>query len=126
MSRHEEVHEAGTVALLTQLARHEEAFAEPWQATAFALAVRLSAQGHFTWKEWAAVLAEELKAEEELGEPDQWLALLHCWVAAPERLVMAKRLSDLAALLERKKAWAKACRRTPHGKPARPETESSP
>ena len=37
-------------------------FAEPWQATAFALAVRLSAEGHFTWKEWAATLADELKA----------------------------------------------------------------
>src|ERR1700676_1904995 len=31
-------------------------FAEPWQAEAFALAVRLSAQGHFTWKEWASPL----------------------------------------------------------------------
>jgi hypothetical protein len=27
-------------------------FAEPWQAQAFALAVRLSEQGYFTWKEW--------------------------------------------------------------------------
>ena len=34
-------------------------FAEPWQAQAFALAVKLSEQGHFTWKEWAAALAEE-------------------------------------------------------------------
>ena len=32
----------------------EPVFAEPWQAQAFALAVRLSADGHFTWKEWAA------------------------------------------------------------------------
>jgi hypothetical protein len=37
-------------------------FAEPWQAQAFAIAVRLSAQGHFTWKEWAAALAAELAA----------------------------------------------------------------
>ena len=36
-------------------------FAEPWQAQAFALAVKLSEQGHFTWKEWAAALADELK-----------------------------------------------------------------
>ena len=26
------------------------------------MAVKLSEQGHFTWKEWAATLAEELKA----------------------------------------------------------------
>src|SRR5262245_4814031 len=32
-------------------------FSEPWQAQAFALAVRLSEQGYFTWKEWAATLA---------------------------------------------------------------------
>src|ERR1700692_3852830 len=45
-------------------------FAEPWKATAFALAVRLSTEGHFTWKEWAAALADELKAAAEHGEPD--------------------------------------------------------
>src|SRR5207237_2404517 len=37
-------------------------FAEPWQAEVFALAVKLSEQGHFTWKEWASTLSEELKA----------------------------------------------------------------
>jgi hypothetical protein len=39
----------------------EPVFAEPWQAQAFALAVKLSEQGHFTWKEWAAALANELE-----------------------------------------------------------------
>ena len=38
-------------------------FAEPWQAQAFALAVKLSEQGYFTWKEWSAALADELKTE---------------------------------------------------------------
>ena len=28
----------------------EPVFAEPWQALAFALAVKLSEQGYFTWK----------------------------------------------------------------------------
>ena len=36
-------------------------FAEPWQAQAFALAVKLSDQGYFTWKEWAATLGDESK-----------------------------------------------------------------
>ena len=36
-------------------------FAEPWQAQAFALAVKLSEPGHFTWKEWAAALLEGTK-----------------------------------------------------------------
>jgi nitrile hydratase accessory protein len=104
---------------LTSLPRDEggPVFAEPWQAQAFALAVRLSAQGHFTWKEWAAALAEELKTAADRGEPDDGSRYYHHWLAALERLVTAKRLSDPRAMLERKEAWAEAYRRTPHGKP---------
>jgi nitrile hydratase accessory protein len=46
-------------------------FAEPWEAQAFALPVKLSEQGHFTWKEWASTLADELKAVSDRGEPDE-------------------------------------------------------
>jgi len=92
-------------------------FAEPWQAEALALAVKLSQQGHFTSKEWAAALAEELKAAAARGEPDDGSHYYHHWLAALERLVVAKGLSDPAALLARKQAWAEAYRRTPHGKP---------
>ncbi len=92
-------------------------FAEPWQAQAFALAVKLSEQGHFTWKEWASALADELKAAEDRGEPDDGSQYYHHWVAALERLVMAKGLTDSPALLARKEAWANAYRHTPHGKP---------
>ena len=45
----------------------EPVFTEPWQANAFALAVKLSEQGYFTWKEWAAALANELKAATSRG-----------------------------------------------------------
>ena len=100
-------------------------FAEPWQAQAFALAVRLSAQGHFTWKEWAATLAEELKAAADRGEPDDGSHYYHHWLAALERLVTAKRLSDPKAMLERKEAWAEAYGRTPHGKPVQLLTGSN-
>jgi nitrile hydratase accessory protein len=104
----------------------EPVFAEPWQATAFALAVRLSAQGHFTGKEWAAVLGEEIKIDAERGAPDDGSRYYHCWLAALERLVVAKGLSDVAALLARKEAWAEAYRRTPHGMPVDLAGESSP
>ena len=92
-------------------------FAEPWQAQAFALAVRLSEQGYFTWKEWAATLAEELKSATDHGEPDDGSRYYEHWLAALERLVIAKGLSDSAAMLARKEAWANAYRHTPHGKP---------
>ncbi len=103
----------------------EPVFAEPWQAQAFALAVQLSAQGHFTWKEWAAILADELKADSKRGEPNDGSRYYHCWLTALERLVVAKRLSDAAVLMARKDAWTEAYRRTPHGKPVELGNESS-
>ena len=107
------------LAALPRLPRDEQGpvFAEPWQAQAFALAVRLSAQGHFTWKEWAAALAEELKAAADRGEPDDGSRYYEHWLAALERLVAAKALSNPAEMLARKEAWADAYRHTPHGKP---------
>ncbi len=92
-------------------------FAEPWQAQAFALAVKLSEQGHFTWKEWAASLAGELQAAARRGEPDDGSRYYEHWLSALERLVTAKGLADPTALLTRKEAWAAAYRNTPHGRP---------
>ena len=92
-------------------------FAEPWQAQAFALAVKLSEQGHFTWQEWATALADELRAAVGRGEPDDGSRYYNHWLAALERLVTAKGLADSASLFARKEAWAEAYRRTPYGKP---------
>jgi nitrile hydratase accessory protein len=92
-------------------------FAEPWQAQAFALAIKLSEQGYFTWKEWAAALASELKAAADRGEPDDGTRYYEHWLAALEKLVTAKGLTDETALRERKEQWADAYRHTPHGKP---------
>lgn len=107
------------LASLASLPRDEggPVFAEPWQAQAFALAVRLSAQGHFTWTEWAAALAEELKSAADRGEPDDGSRYYEHWLAALERLVTAKALSNPSEMQTRKEAWADAYRHTPHGKP---------
>jgi nitrile hydratase accessory protein len=104
------------------LKEHEEltpVFAEPWQAQAFALAVKLREQGHFTWKEWAATLAEELQAAADRGEPDDGSRYYEYWLAALERLVTSKKLTDPASLSTRKEEWADAYRHTPHGQPVR-------
>ena len=92
-------------------------FAEPWQAQAFAMAVKLSQQGHFTWKEWAAALAYELQVAADRGEPDDGSRYYEHWLAALERLVTAKGLTDSSALVARKEAWTDAYRNTPHGVP---------
>ena len=112
---------------MPRLPRDEDGpvFAEPWQAQAFALAVKLSEQGHFAWTEWAAALADEVKAAADRGEPDDGSRYYEYWLAALERLVTAKRLVGLAALLERKEAWADAYRHTPHGKPIELRADSA-
>ncbi len=119
MSRSESIAEPEKLAALPRLPRDEggPVFAEPWQAQAFALAVKLSEQGHFTWKEWAGALADELKSAASRGELDDGSHYYEHWLAALERLVTAKGLTDPAVMLERKEAWAEAYRHTPHGKP---------
>ena len=107
------------LAELPRLPRDEggPVFAEPWQAQAFALAVKLSEQGHFTWKEWAAALRDQLQAAARRGEPDDGSRYYEHWLAALETLVARKGLADPSALETRKEAWADAYRNTPHGQP---------
>ena len=111
--------DAKRLEALPPLPRDEEGpvFVEPWQAQAFALAVKLSEQGYFTWKEWATTLADELKSAEERGTPDDGTHYYHHWVVALERLVKEKGLADAQGLEERKDAWTDAYRHIPHGQP---------
>ena len=104
---------------LPSLPRDEDGpvFAEPWQAHAFALAVKLSEAGLFTWSEWAAALGAELAAATGRGEPDDGSRYYHHWLAALEHLAAAKDVVTARTLLVRKEAWAEAYRRTPHGQP---------
>ena len=88
-------------------------FAEPWQAQAFALAVRLHAEGAFTWPGWAAALSQALAGDPE----DDGSRYYHHWVAALEALAMRRSLVTPPELDARKLAWADAYRHTPHGAP---------
>ncbi len=95
----------------------EPVFAEPWEAHAFAIAIKLSEAGFFSWSEWSAALAEELAAASRRGDPDDGSRYYNHWLAALERLVAEKRLTEQSALLARREEWAEAYRRTPHGSP---------
>jgi nitrile hydratase accessory protein len=91
----------------------EPIFAEPWQAQAFALAVRLNAERVFAWPDWAAALSHELARH---PDDDGSGYFLH-WVSALETLATERGLVTVADLASRKDAWAEAYRHTPHGKP---------
>ena len=128
MNRPEVRPDLASLAALPALPRDESGpvFAEPWQAQAFALAVELSQAGYFTWSEWAAALADELKAAGARGMPDDGSRYYEHWLAALERLVAVKGLADPAALRARKEAWTEAYRSTPHGQPVELPQHSDP
>ena len=92
-------------------------FREPWEAQAFAMAVALRERGVFTASEWAATLGGEIKRAQAAGDPDRGDTYYRHWLAALERIVAAKQLSDPATLRRYSDAWSHAARRTPHGTP---------
>ena len=92
-------------------------FAEPWQAQAFALTLNLYEAGHFTWSEWAQTLSAEIEAAKARGDPDLGDTYYHHWLAALERLVAEKGLTQSRELVDRKAAWKRAFLHTPHGQP---------
>jgi nitrile hydratase accessory protein len=98
-------------------------FREPWEAQAFAMAVTLHERGLFTWPEWAATLAAEIKRAQAAGDPDTGETYYLHWLNALERLVAEKGVTDAAALKRYHDAWDHAADRTPHGQPIelRPE-----
>jgi nitrile hydratase accessory protein len=92
-------------------------FRAPWEAQAFAMAVALQRRGLFTWPEWAAALADEIKRAEAAGDPDTAASYYHHWLAALERIVAEKGAADRTALARYRTAWQRAARRTSHGSP---------
>jgi len=92
-------------------------FREPWEAQAFAMAVALQERGVFTWGEWAQLLGAEIKRAQAAGDPDTGTTYYRHWLAALERVVAEKGLTNATALTRYRDAWDHAASRTPHGKP---------
>ncbi|MDP1961542.1 MAG: nitrile hydratase accessory protein [Reyranella sp.] len=92
-------------------------FREPWEAQAFAMALALHARGLFTWTEWAATLAAEIKRAQAAGDPDTGETYYRHWLKALERLVTEKGVTDEKSLARYYNAWGHAADRTPHGAP---------
>ncbi|MFT3988162.1 nitrile hydratase accessory protein [Aestuariivirga sp.] len=88
----------------------EHPFAEPWEAQAFAMAVKLQEQGLFTPVEWAEALGAALRQDTKRSYYESWLSAL-------ETLVTQKGAMTRAERLNRIDAWDKAARATPHGQP---------
>jgi nitrile hydratase accessory protein len=92
-------------------------FNEPWEAQAFALAVRLSEAGCFTWSEWVTALSQEIKAAQVRGDQDLGPTYYQHWLSALERICVDKGLVGREDMRRRMEAWRHAYRQTPHGQP---------
>lgn len=92
-------------------------FTAPWEAQAFAMAVRLHEAGVFEWTEWAAALLTEIERAQANGDPDLGDTYYLHWLNALEVLAAEKGLVELSELATRKEAWRDAYLATPHGQP---------
>ena len=92
-------------------------FNEPWEAQSFAMTLALHERGLFTWKEWTETLGEEIKRAQAEGDPDTGETYYRHWLAALERLVAEKGVTDAGTLARYQHAWTHAAERTPHGTP---------
>ena len=92
-------------------------FNQPWEAKAFALAVRLSEAGCFTWPEWVRIFSREIKAAQERGDPDLGDTYYQHWLNALERVCATKGLVGREDMHRRKADWRRAYLNTPHGQP---------
>jgi nitrile hydratase accessory protein len=119
---------ARATSALPDLPRDEDGpvFREPWEAQAFAMALSLYDRGLFSWKEWAAALADEIKLAQAAGDPDTGTTYYRHWLATLEKMVAAKGVTTVATLHRYRNAWDHAADRTPHGKPIELRPEDFP
>ena len=99
-------------------------FKEPWEARAFAMALRLHERGVFSWPEWADALAQEIRAAHASHgaahashDADPGDTYYQHWLRALEAMVTRKGAASAGELARCRDAWADAALRTPHGSP---------
>ena len=110
---------ARATSALPEIPRDDDGpvFRAPWEAQAFAMALALHERGVFTWSEWAEALGQEIKRAQADGDPDTGETYYRHWLAALERIVAEKGITDETALARYRDAWDHAADRTPHGTP---------
>lgn len=92
------------------------AFPELWHARAFVLVETLIERGHFTRAEWTQALGAEIRDDGPRGDSSAGeSAYYHQLLAALEKLVTSRGLTNAVELHGRVDAWRRAYLRTPHG-----------
>jgi nitrile hydratase accessory protein len=104
---------------LTDIQRDEtdRIFDAPWQAQAFALVVRLSKTGYFSWDEWVRVFSREIARSPSRAGESENDAYYRQWLDALEEIIVKRGLLAPGDAQARASAWRAAYVNTPHGHP---------
>jgi len=72
-------------------------FAAPWEARVFALALSLSKSGSISWNEFRDLLIAEIAIADAADRAgDAAPSYYECWLAAFEKLIVSKGMTDHA------------------------------
>ena len=81
------------------------------------MALALHERGLFTWPEWAATLADEIKRAQAAGDPDTGETYYHHWLNDAGAAGRREGRDHAQTLARYHEAWDRAAGRTPHGEP---------
>lgn len=108
-------------------------FAEPWQASVFAMTVHLADRGAFTWSQWADALGNRLRPQPGASDTSGSGATEHdaagyfeAWEAALSDLLTQLGLVEPGVIDRTERAWHAAAARTPHGRPIELSADTDP
>ena len=73
----------------------EPVFSAPWEAHAFALAVKLHEKGFYSWSEWSHYLSKSIHGHDSHGSHTY-----EHWLQALENLLIDKGVVDAKELLQ--------------------------
>jgi nitrile hydratase accessory protein len=78
-------------------------FAEPWEAKAFAIILKLSAAGHFSWAEWVDTFSREVAAATAAAAAGESAPTYYeQWLTAAEKILIQKGLTSRDQLLAKR------------------------
>ena len=84
-------------------------FAEPWEARAFAMIVKLAENGYFTWSEWVECFSTEVAAATAAEVAGGSVKTYYQqWLNAAENLMISKGVTSRDQLAARKFALSSA------------------
>jgi nitrile hydratase accessory protein len=93
------------------------AFAEPWQAEAYAMAQTLMESGGIAASDWAAAFGAALRKAADRGAADDSETYYAALVEALISVLVGEGRLDAEDIARRVEDWRAAYLRTPHGKP---------